>query len=106
MGTEERRLAMYLYFQETRGFSRQAAGRVALAMMPLDDDWQPGRRFEKAARKLSRRFSKAAKRAAPEEADRLAITTLEQMRALAVEHGEHYYSSRYDRALGGVPSGA
>ena len=88
-----------MFFQEERGCDGSTAGRATLAMMPLDDNVQPGRTFEKAARNLAKQFSKASKRASPVEIDRLATDTLQGIRALAVEHGETYYATRYDQAL-------
>lgn len=89
---------MLMFLTEERGFDGSTAGRYALAMMPLDDNVQPGRKFEKAARKLAKQFAKAPT-PTPAEADRLATETLHAIRALAVEHGEPYYAQRYDQAL-------
>lgn len=94
-----RKMGAMMFFQEERGCDSSVAGRAALAMMPLDDAAQPGRQFEKAARKLAKQFSKASKRAGPTEIDRLATETLQSIRALAVEHREDYYAKRYDQAL-------
>lgn len=99
MSSDTRKLAMMMFFREERGLDSSVAGRAVLAMMPLDDNVQPGRTFEKAARKLAKQFSKASKRAAPTEIDLLATETLQGIRALAVEHGEDYYAQRYDQAL-------
>jgi hypothetical protein len=99
MGSDERKLGAMMYFQEEKGLEGAVAGRSVLAMMPLDDAVRPGRAFEKAARKLSKQFAKSAKRADGGEIDRLATETLQQIRTLAVEHGEEYYAQRYDQAL-------
>ena len=99
MSSDTRKMAAMMFFQEERGCDGSVAGRAALAMMPLDDGVQPGRTFEKAARKLAKQFSKASKRASSAEIDRLAIDTLQGIHTLAVEHGEDYYTTRYDQAL-------
>jgi hypothetical protein len=99
MSSDSRKLGMMMYLREERGFSSSVAGRAVLALMPLDDDFKPGRSFEKAARKLAKGFAKASKRADASETDRLATETLEQIRAFAVENGESYYAQRYDQAL-------
>jgi hypothetical protein len=99
MSSDTRKLGAMMHFQEERGFSSSVAGRAVLAMMPLDDEFKPGRTFEKAARKLAKQFSKASKRTDAAETDRLATETLDQIRALAVEQGEDYYAQRYDQAL-------
>ena len=88
-----------MMFFEERGCDGAVAGRAVLAMMPLDDNAQPGRTFEKAARKLARQFAKASKKASPAEIDELATGTLNAIKSLAVEHGESYYATRYDKAL-------
>jgi hypothetical protein len=99
MGSDTRKLAMMMFFKEERGCSSAIAGRAVLAMMPLDDGYEPSRGFEKGARKLAKQFSKQSKHASPDELDRLATETLNAIKALAVEHGEGYYSQRYDAAL-------
>jgi hypothetical protein len=99
LSSDSRKLATMMYLQEERDFDASVAGRVVLAMMPLDDGYRPSRGFEKAARKLAKQFSKALKRADEEESDRLATETLRAITALAVEHGEDYYATRYETAL-------
>lgn len=93
-----RKMSAMMLFQE-RGCDGAVAGRAALAMMPLDDNAQPGRAFEKAARKLAKQFAKASKKASPAEIDELATGTLNSIKSLAVEHGESHYAERYDQAL-------
>jgi hypothetical protein len=99
MSSDIRKLAMMMFLTEERGVDNSVAGRAALATLPLDDSVQPGRAFEKAARKQAKQFAKASKNANPSELDRLATATLHEIRALAVEHGEGYYAQRYEQAL-------
>jgi predicted DNA binding CopG/RHH family protein len=70
-----------------------------MAAMPLDDAVPPDRAFEKAARKVAKQFAKSSKNADANETDRLATEALNAIKALATEHGENYYATRYDIAL-------
>ena len=90
---------MMMALRERRGLNPSVAGRATLAAMPLDDDYQPGRSFEKEVRKLSKQFVKASKKSDASETDRMATQTLQAIQALAVEHGEGHYAHRYDQAL-------
>jgi hypothetical protein len=92
-------MSAMMFFQEERGCDGAVAGRAALAMMPLEDNEEPGRAFEKAARKLAKQFAKQSKKASPTQIDELATATLNSIKQLAVEHGESYYAARYDTAL-------
>jgi hypothetical protein len=93
-------MAAWVYFTDERGCDSSVADRAALAMMPFEDYIAPSRAFEKGARKVARKFSKASRRASsPAEIDSLAREALRCMRELAVEHGDGYYARQYVEAL-------
>ena len=99
MSSDTRRLAYFMYLKEERGYSSEVAARVVLALMPLDDDYKPGRAFRKGARTAAGAFAEHSKHYDAERADLLAKGMLKLLRDLAIQHGETYYAQRYDTAL-------
>jgi hypothetical protein len=98
MSSDSRKLAMMMSIVE-RGHTEAFAMRATLALMPLDDAFQPGRAFEKGARKLARQHARATRRIDGDQVDQLATETLRAIKTLASQHGEAYYTTRYDQAL-------
>ena len=103
MSIDGPRFAAFLAFTE-RGMTPDDASACVMALHPLDDAPIPGRAFEKAARSRSRSFAKDAKRALPAQALTLAHSALADYRALAQQHGEAYYQTRYDQYFPGRES--
>ena len=103
MSIDGPRFAAFLAFTQ-RGMTPDDASACVMALHPLDDAPIPGRAFEKAARSRSRSFAKDAKRALPAQALTLAHSALADYKALAQQHGEAYYQTRYDQYLPGRES--
>lgn len=103
MSIDGPRFAAFLAFTE-RGMTPDDASACVMALHPLDDAPIPGQAFEKAVRSRSRSFAKDAKRALPAQALTLAHSALADYKALAQQHGEAYYQTRYDQYLPGRES--
>ena len=103
MSIDGPRFAAFLAFTQ-RGMTPDDASACVMALHPLDDAPIPGRAFEKAARSRSRSFAKDAKRALPAQALTLAHSALADYKALAQQHGEAYYQTRYDQYFPGRES--
>lgn len=99
MGTDTQRLARMIALRE-RGWSAQAAGVAALAVMPFDDYPVPERAFEKAVRKRVRVLRKQIRNESEVETAAHATQALRDYRELAFTHGESHYKTRFDITLG------
>ena len=99
VSSDRRKLAMLLYLQEERGFSMEVASRTVLALMPLDDAVRPPGATRRQLVSSRNSSPKASKHSDPGESDRLATRTLEELRILALDHGDSYYAERYNTAL-------
>jgi len=98
---EMQRMAAMMTFTEDYGMAPDVAAKAAMALHPLDDSPVPSRLFEKRVRKASRQYAKILRnlRGRPAEAEALATRTLQSYKAFAIEAGESYYVSRYDKTL-------
>ncbi|MCH7583049.1 MAG: hypothetical protein IIC72_10490 [Acidobacteria bacterium] len=98
---ETQRKAAMMTFTDTYGMAPDVAAKAAMALHPLDDSPVPSRGFEKQVRKASRQYAKALSKlkGRQDEAADLTMMTLRSYKEMAVETGETYYITRYDKNL-------
>jgi hypothetical protein len=104
MSIDIHRMAAMMHFCDNYGMSPNDAALPVAALHPLDDSPVPSRAFEKAVRKRSRQFAKAARRLQndPQAVYRLAAETVLGYQKLARDMGETYYIDRWAKVLSKV----
>lgn len=99
MDSASARMTMILVLIRDRHLDANLASWAALAMFPFDDDVRAGRKFRKEAKRLADSYAEDLANAPDNEIEELAVTALEELRALAVDHGEAYYTDHYGKVL-------
>lgn len=97
--SETARLAAFVGFQRKFGCDEDQAAHATIALHPLNDP-PTSRHFSKRARKLSRWFARASRKAASaDELDALATLTIATYLGLAAEYEEDGYVDYYAKVL-------
>jgi hypothetical protein len=96
--SEAGRLAVFTTLLQ-QGWDQSAAGCVALAVMPLDDDYPASAAFTSEVTRLANAFAASPSSTNEISGKAKARETLLEYKALAAAHGERYYAQRYDQTL-------